>query len=43
MSIQAALVAAERLLPGVPAGTEDPRWQAIIEGGLFAKQEPEAI
>ena len=45
MSIQAALVAAERLLPGVPApeGTEDPRWQAISEVGLFAKQEPEAI
>jgi hypothetical protein len=45
MSIQAALVAAERLLPGVPApdGTEGPRWQAIIEVGLFAKQEPQAI
>jgi hypothetical protein len=42
MSTQAALVAAERLLPA-PDGTEDPRWQAIIEVGLFAKQEPEAI
>jgi hypothetical protein len=42
MSIQAALVAAERLLPA-PDGTEDPRWQAIIEVGLFAKQELEAI
>jgi hypothetical protein len=42
MSIQAALVAAERLLPAAD-GTEDPRWQAIIEVDLFAKQEPEAI
>jgi hypothetical protein len=29
--------------PGSPEGVEDPRWQAIIEIGHFASQEPEAI
>lgn len=45
MNVQEALAAAERLLPGIPApeGTEDPRWQAIIEVGMFVEQEPEAI
>jgi len=45
MTVQEALAAAEQLLPGRPApdGAEDPRWQAIIEVGMFTEQEPEAI
>jgi HEAT repeat protein len=45
MTVHEALAAAEQLLPGHPApdGVEDPRWQAIIEVGMFAEQEPEAI
>ena len=45
MTVQEALAAAEQLLPGIPEpdGVEDPRWQAIIQVGMFAEQEPEAI
>jgi hypothetical protein len=45
MTVQEAIETAEQLLPGhaAPDGVEDPRWQAIIEVGMFAKQEPEAI
>jgi len=45
MNVQEALATAEQLLPGhaAPDGVEDPRWQAIIEVGMFAEQEPEAI
>jgi hypothetical protein len=45
MTVQEALAAAEQLLPGRPApdGTEDSRWQAIIEVAMFAEREPEAI
>ena len=45
MSVSAAIRKAERLLPGRAArkGSEDPRWQAIIEVGEFVKQEPEEV
>jgi hypothetical protein len=45
MTVQEAITAAELLLPGVPApeGTEDPRWQAIIQIGVFAEREPVLI
>jgi hypothetical protein len=45
MTVQEAIAAAEQILPGhaAPEGVEDPRWQAIIEIGHFASQEPEAI
>jgi len=45
MTVQDALAAAERLLPGqsAPDGAEDPRWQTIIEVAMFAEHEPEAI
>jgi len=45
MTVQEAIAAAEQILPGhaAPDGVEDPRWQAIIEIGHFASQEPEAI
>jgi hypothetical protein len=45
MTVQEALATADQLLPGIPAakGAIDPRWQAIIEVGRFAEQEPEAI
>ena len=45
MTVQEAIEAAEQLLPGhaAPDGVEDPRWQAIIEVGMFSEQEPEAI
>ncbi len=45
MSVEDALSAAERLLPGVPApkGATDERWQAIIPVGYFVEDEPEAI
>jgi hypothetical protein len=45
MTIQEALMAADKLLPGIPSpdGTEDPRWQAIIRIGDFVEEEPEAI
>jgi len=45
MTVQEAIEAAEQLLPGhaAPDGVKDPRWQAIIEVGMFSEQEPEAI
>src|ERR1700693_714600 len=45
MTVGEAIAAAERLLPGhaAPEGTEDARWQAVIEISNFAPQEPEAI
>jgi hypothetical protein len=45
MTVQQAIVAAEKILPGhaAPGGVQDPRWQAIIEVGHFAPKEPEAI
>ena len=45
MTVQEAIATAEQLLPGVPEpdGTEDPRWQTIIEVGNFVEHEPEAI
>ena len=44
-SVQEKLAVAEQLLPGrtAPEGTEDARWQAIIEVAMFAEREPEAI
>jgi len=45
MTPQEAIAAAELLLPGVPApeGTEDARWQAVIEIAFFAEGEPSLI
>ena len=45
MTVQEALSAAEKLLPGIPSpdGAEDPRWQAIIRVGDFVEHEPEEI
>ena len=45
MNVQETLAAADKLLPGIPSpdGTEDPRWQAIIQVGMFVEREPEAI
>lgn len=45
MTVQEAITAAEEILPGhaAPGGVEDLRWQAIIEIGHFAPQEPEAV
>ena len=45
VTVQEALAVAEQLLPGRPApdGTEDARWQAIIEVAMFAEREPEVI
>jgi hypothetical protein len=45
MTVQEAIAAAEQILPGhaAPDGVLDPRWQAIIEIGHFAPQEPEAV
>ena len=45
VTVQEALAVAEQLLPGRPApdGTEDARWQAIIEVAMFAQREPEVI
>ncbi|MGB7729310.1 MAG: hypothetical protein WBL50_14860 [Candidatus Acidiferrum sp.] len=45
MSVENALSAAERLLPGVPApkSATDERWQAIIQLGYFVEDEPEAM
>jgi hypothetical protein len=44
-TVQEALAAAERLLPGhaAPKDAIDPRWQAIIQVGNFVAEEPEAI
>jgi hypothetical protein len=45
MTVQEAIIAAERLLPGraAPEGEEDARWQAIIVIGRFIEDEPEAV
>ena len=45
MSVNDAVAAAERLLPGQEAqeGEVDPRWQAIIAVGEFVETEPEAV
>lgn len=45
MTVQDAIAAAERLLPGyaAPDGEVDPRWQAIITIGEFIEHEPDAI
>jgi hypothetical protein len=45
MTVQQAIAAAEQILPGnaAPDGIQDPRWQAIIDVGHFAPQEPEAV
>ena len=45
MTVQETLAAADKLLPGIPLpdGTEDPRWQAIIQVGMFVEHEPEVI
>jgi len=45
MTVQEAIAAAERLLPGraAPDGEEDARWQAIIVIGGFVESDPEAI
>jgi hypothetical protein len=45
MTVQEALLAADKMLPGIPSpdGTTDPRWQAIIRVGDFVEHEPEAI
>jgi hypothetical protein len=45
MTVQEAIENAEKLIPGhaAPDGVKDPRWQAIIEVGMFSEQEPEAI
>jgi hypothetical protein len=45
ITVQEAIQAAERLLPGLaaPDEQEDPRWQAIIVIGEFVEKEPEAI
>ena len=45
MTVLGAIETAEKLLPGhaAPDGVKDPRWQAIIEVGMFSEQEPEAI
>ncbi len=45
MTVEAAIRAAEKILPGVPANDDasDPRWQAIIEIGEFVETKPEAV
>jgi hypothetical protein len=45
VTAQETLAAAEQLLPGRPApeGTEDARWQAIIQVAMFAERELEVI
>jgi hypothetical protein len=45
MSVNTAIRAAEKLLPGVAAADDasDPRWQAIIEVAEFVEDEPEAV
>jgi ribosomal protein S18 acetylase RimI-like enzyme len=42
VTVEDALTAAERVLPGTPApdGQPDPRWQAIIAVGEFAETHP---
>jgi hypothetical protein len=45
MTVQEALLAADKLLPGIPSpnGAEDPRWQAIIRVEDFVEHEPDAV
>jgi hypothetical protein len=45
VSVQDAIVAAERLLPGNVGreGELDPRWQAIIAVGEFIESDPDAV
>jgi len=45
VTVQETLAVAEQLFPGRPApdGTEDARWQAIIQVAMFAEREPEVI
>ncbi len=45
MTINEAIREAEKLLPGVPApdDEQDPRWQAIIKVGEFAKSHPDRV
>jgi hypothetical protein len=45
VTVQETLPVAEQLFPGRPApdGTEDARWQAIIQVAMFAEREPEVI
>ena len=45
MTVSAAIRKAAALLPGEPAarGSNDPRWQAIIEVSEFSEQEPEEV
>jgi hypothetical protein len=44
-AVRRAIARAESILPGRPApeGRSDPRWQAIIQLGLFIEEEPEAV
>lgn len=45
MTVRKAIAEAESILPGrkSPEGRKDPRWQAIIEIGMFIPTEPEAV
>jgi len=45
MTVQEAIEAAERILPGeaAPDDEEDPRWQAIIAIGEFLDSQPESV
>jgi hypothetical protein len=45
MTVQEAIAAAEKLLPGdaAPDGEIDPRWRAIIVVGEFIEDDPEAV
>ena len=45
MSVQQAIIAAEKLLPGIPApdDDEDPRWQAIIAVAEYCETNPEEV
>ena len=45
MTVEEAIVKAERILPGVPApdGKKDPRWQAIIRVGEHVEDHPQQV
>ena len=45
MTFNEAIEQAERILPdeAAPEGEADPRWQAIIEVGMFIDAEPDAV
>jgi hypothetical protein len=45
MTVDEAIVAAEKLLPGAsaPEGNIDPRWQAISKIGEFLESDPETV